>query len=133
MSGVNSSSKTDKLKRTSLKAAILAVLILICIGMIYYFHWIQASEVVFTHFFYVPIILAGFLWGKRGVLVGILLGIFLMTSHFLSGLGTPYREDLLRSVMFVVVGLTVGILREQALRAEKKIKKLGYQYELILN
>jgi two-component system sensor histidine kinase TtrS len=35
--------------------------------------------------------------------------------------------------MFVVVGLTVGILREQALRAEKKIKKLGYQYELILN
>lgn len=47
----------------------------------------------------------------------------MITSHFLSGLDTPFREDYLRSVMFVFVGLMVGILGEQTVRWEKNLRE----------
>jgi PAS domain S-box-containing protein len=107
----------------SLKIIVLVFLILTCIGITYYFHWIQAKDIVFTHFFYVPVVLAAFWWGLRGIGVGALLGAFLMASHFLSGLDTPYWEDLLRSVMFLAAGLAVGILRRQIIHSEENLRE----------
>ena len=42
---------------------------------------------------------------------------------FLSGLGIPHQEDFLRCVMFIVVGLTVGVVRQQALRSERNLRQ----------
>jgi len=44
-------------------------------------------------------------------------------THFLSGLGTPPQEDVIQAMTFVVVGLTAGFLREQALRSKKSLQK----------
>ena len=110
-------------KTKVLKRALLILLILLCAGTTYYFHFIRRSEVVFSHLFYVPVILAGFWWSRRGAWVGVPLGALLLTSHLLSGLGTPLLADVARSVMFVVVGLMVGILREEALRSEENLRE----------
>ena len=111
------------------KAALLVLLILLCAGATYYFHFVLRSEVVFSHLFYVPIALAGLWWGKRAAWVGVLFGALLLASHFLSGLGISPLEDFLRSVMFVVVGLTVGILRERSLWAEQTLRKAHDELE----
>jgi PAS domain S-box-containing protein len=111
------------------KTMFLAFLILLCAGATWYFHFIQRSEVVFSHLFYIPIGLAGLWWGRRGAWVGVLLGALLLTSHFLSALGTPFLADVIRSVMFVVVGLTVGIVREWSLLAEKALRKAHDELE----
>ena len=105
------------------KVAVLILLILICAGATFYFHFTLHIEVVFTHFFYVPIVLAGLWWGRRGAWVAVLLGALPIVLHFLSSLAAPPQDDLLRAVMFMAVGLTVGFLKEQAVRSEKNLRE----------
>ena len=52
----------------------------ICFGT-YYFHSILHIETVFTHFFYIPIILACYWWRKKGLIVPVFLSLLLITSH----------------------------------------------------
>ena len=115
--------KEDKTKEQLIKTAVLGLLILLCAGATYYFHIVLRSEVVFSYLFYVPIVLAGFWWGRQGAWVAVLLGALLLATHFLSGVGAPLREDIIRSVMFVAVGLMVGILRERVQRSEKNLRE----------
>ncbi|MEW6377110.1 MAG: ATP-binding protein [Thermodesulfobacteriota bacterium] len=135
MSVVSSSPKIGRQRQgnVSLKIIFLVFLTLTCIGIIYYFHWILAKDILFTHLFYVPVVLAGFWYGMRGVWIGILLGASLMAFHLLSGLDAPYWEDLLRSVMFFLVGLIVSILREHARRSEKATELAYAELDQIFN
>ena len=55
------------------KVAVLILLISLCGCATYYSHFILRSEVIFTHFFYIPIALAGFWRGRRCVLAAVLL------------------------------------------------------------
>ena len=105
------------------KTALLSALTLICVGFACYSHFGLKTDVVFSHLFYVPVALAGLWWGRRGVVVGVILGTALLALHILSGLDTPIREDLFRSMMFVVVGLTVGTLSERAFRSEASLRE----------
>jgi PAS domain S-box-containing protein len=104
------------------KTAVMALLTLLCAGVAWYFHFVLRTGVIFSHFFYVPIVLAGFWWGRKGVWEAALLGIILVAFHFLSGLGA-FLDCFLRSMTFVVVGLVVGTFREQALRSEKGLRE----------
>lgn len=89
------------------KSTVLILFILLCAGVTYYSHFILRTEVVFTHLFYIPIVLAGLWLGRRGTWVAVLLGALLMVSHFLSGTKTLLTDDAMRSLMFIMVGLTV--------------------------
>ncbi|MCD6170738.1 MAG: GAF domain-containing protein [Candidatus Latescibacteria bacterium] len=111
------------LRKIALKVTVLMLLILLCIGMTYYCNDILGIDVLFTHFFYVPIILAAFWWGRRTIWVAILLGGCLIASHALSGLNTPYTADLLRLGMFILIGLVVGTLRAQTLKTEWNLRE----------
>jgi len=105
------------------KTAVLFFLTLLCVSLAYYSHFESRSDILFSHLYYVPVALAGLWWGRRGVLVGILLGVVLIAFHVFSELEAPIREDLFRSGMFVVVGLTVGVLRERAMRSEEDLRE----------
>jgi len=115
------------------KAILLALLILICALATFYSHFIVHREVAFSHLFYIPVVLAGLWWGRRGAWVAVLLGVLLLASHYLSGLNTPPWEDLLRSLMILAVGLTVGILREYSLRAEEALREETNYLESLIN
>ncbi|MBU4426704.1 MAG: hypothetical protein KKB35_08210, partial [Proteobacteria bacterium] len=96
----------------SSRLTLLILLILCCISITYYSHFILRTEVVFSHFFYVPIVWAAFWWGRRAVWVAVFLGGWLMASDALSpSVHVLEISNLLRSGMFVVIGLTVGALR----------------------
>ncbi len=58
----------------------MAILVGICCLLIYYFHWVLRIEVVFSHFFYVPIILAAVWWKKRGLVVPLFLALLLLQT-----------------------------------------------------
>ncbi len=75
------------------KIAVLGSLPAICLLATYYFHFVLKIEIVFTHLFYVPIILAG-LWGSRkGIAVAVFLALTLLFSHALSPLETPFGAE----------------------------------------
>lgn len=105
------------------KKIILTILLLLCGGITYYFYFLSHTDFIFSHIFYIPIVLAAFWWGRKGIWIGVCLGILLMVFHFFSNLNTPFLSDAIRFVMFVTIGLIVGLLRENALHSEKKLKE----------
>jgi len=92
---------------------IIGSLLFICLLLIYYFHFIVQGNLVFTHFLYVPIILASLWWGRRGIAVAVFFALIVLISHIISPLVIHLWADILRAVMFVIVGTVVAILNEK--------------------
>ena len=63
----------DKMKRNgeSSKIIVIGSLLAISLFATYYFHFILKIDIIFTHFFYIPIILASLWWSRKGISVGI--------------------------------------------------------------
>jgi len=109
----------------SLKIVIVAILALISIFISFYFQVILNINIVFSHIFYIPIILACFWWNYRGIIVPAILSIFLIIfSFFLHGspLSMNIIENTLRSFIFIVVGIIVAFLSKH-LAKEEDLKK----------
>ncbi len=101
------------------KNAIMTVLVLGAIGLTYYCHAVLGVNVIFTHLLYIPVVLAGIWWKKRGILVAAGLGAFLLASHLIFLKGMPFADDAIRAVMFLVIGTVVAFLSEGVARAEE--------------
>jgi len=127
------SSKGEKQKASRIRITILVVLILAAIGATYYAQFIARTNVWYKHFSYLPIVVAGFWWGMRGLVVAALLGGWLIASHVLAGLGVPIMQDLLRAGMFIIVSAVVGTLRERGLKTERWLQKSEEQLRGVLN
>ncbi len=118
-------------KSELIKFIIVALYTVFCLWMIYYFVVIKGIRIVFTHFFYVPIALAGFWWGRKGILVALLLGAALMATHlYLPG---SLMEDILRATMFLGISWVVGTLREKGQNNEQLKDQIEFSENLILD
>ena len=106
----------------SYKIAVMGFLLIFCLLATYYFHFILKIEIIFTHIFYVPIILAGLWWSRKGIVVAVFLALLLLISHVISPLDTPPDADVTRALMFVIVGTVVAILNEKWQILEDKLK-----------
>ena len=56
-----------------LKILILAILLIISFLLNYFFQIVRNTNVIFSHFFYIPIAVACIWWKKKGLIVPILL------------------------------------------------------------
>ena len=105
------------------RAAIVMALLVISVFLTYYFHAVLMLGTVFSHFFYIPIILTALWWEKRSILVAIFLGGLVVVSSLL------YRPDLLtlndygRALMFIVIAFVVASLSEQLKGREQEVKR----------
>ncbi|MBN2018325.1 MAG: PAS domain-containing protein, partial [Candidatus Cloacimonetes bacterium] len=92
------------------KMIILGLMLSICTLTTYYFHFILKSEVIFTHLFYIPIILASLWWSRKGAVVGLFLALMLVISNLMNP-DMPYIwSNVVRGIMFVFVGRLVDAL-----------------------
>ena len=103
---------------TGSKIGIMTCLLIACGFLTYYYHHVMASGVIFTHLFYIPIVLAGIWWRKQGIFVAVILGMILIVSHLLFMKGVALTDDIIRAVMFVVVSTVVALLAEGLTRVE---------------
>ncbi|WP_301677168.1 sensor histidine kinase [Methanoculleus methanifontis] len=105
------------------RVAVIMALLAISVFLTYYFHAILMLGTVFSHFFYIPIILTALWWEKRSILVAILLGGLVVISSLF------YRPELLtlndygRALMFVVIAFVVASLSEQLKGREQEVKR----------
>ena len=112
----------------------MAILVGICCLLTYYFHWALGIEVVFTHFFYIPIILASVWWKRKGLVVAIFLALLLAVSHFPRlGLDWGFVNDLARAALFIIVGTTVSVLSERMERAEDRLREHAENLEKMVD
>ncbi|MCJ7819861.1 MAG: PAS domain-containing protein [Bacteroidales bacterium] len=108
-------------REDQIKTVILGILLAICVFLTYYSCFILKSDIIFTHFFYVPIIFASMWRVRLGPLVSVFLAIMLLISHLLSQSGS-LEECLLRASMFVVIGLVSAGLNEKKQFLEERLQ-----------
>lgn len=52
-----------------IKFVVMVILLSIACFLTYYFHAILKSHILFTHYFYIPIVLASIWWKRKGLIV----------------------------------------------------------------
>lgn len=112
------------------KIAIMAILLIISSFLIYYFHGVVQTGIVFTHFLYIPMILATLWWRRKGLIIPVFLVIMLNISHFFIRIDVEPYNDQIRSIMFIVTGFIVAELSQEILKREDELKRSHDDLEL---
>ena len=106
----------------------LFLLIAACIGAGVYVHGVLRSDLAWTHLMYLPIALAAFWWGFRGVPVALLLALVVIAFRFLGwGAGSPWADGV-RIFFFGVVAVAIAGLRESGRAAEAALQASEERY-----
>ena len=109
-----------------LKLLVVIILLSISFFLAFYFYFILKINIVFSHFFYIPIILATLWWKKKGLIIPIFLaGILIFFPIFLelNMMGIYSMDNFVRASLFIVIGILVSFLSEQISKTEKRLKE----------
>jgi len=104
------------------KTIVMAVLIAFGCFLTVYFHLILGICTIFTHFMYIPIILASFWWKRKGIVVAVFLTGVLIIGHKIYSGNVGIDEDYLRGFSFILVSTVVAFLSERVAREEKMVR-----------
>ncbi len=115
------------------KIAVISILLAIACFFIYYFHIALKTDLVFTHFFYIPIILASLWWKRKGLVVAIFLSTLLILTHIFFEEHVACVNDYLRASMFIVIAFVVGTLTERSSKTERTLRETRDYLEKLLN
>ena len=85
------------------KQLILTFTIIVCVNLAIYINFFLGITVLYTHFFYIPILLAGIWYQRKAVYVALLLGVVHIIMTYFS---VPIFESPLTGVAggFVMAG-----------------------------
>ena len=122
--------KSMELKQ-GIRILIMAILIGICIFMIYYFYTILETRVIFTHFFYIPIILAIFWWRRNGLFVALFLALCLIFSSSFIQPGMAIANDYLRAFIFLFVAFVCFMLTERIKNSKVSLHESEKKYRTL--
>ena len=114
--------ETKEMKR---QLFILSFASLACVILALYFAS-RGTTIVYTHLFYIPLILAGRWYKKKAVYLALLLGAahIFMTLFFIYPIPADIlMETLERAIMFVVVAYALGFVSEKWDKGEEKLKE----------
>ena len=106
----------DYSKTQKRRILITTTLLAFALALTLYFRFVLGIGVVYTHFFYIPIVVVSIWWGYWGVLVAMGLGIMLLVFNIYSG-SQNYTEDFFRSFLFITVSYLTGLVSN----AEKRM------------
>jgi hypothetical protein len=106
-------------KSSTYKVGLMTIFLFVACILTYYYHSALKTEGLFTHLFYIPIILAAIWWGKKGIFAAIFLGVLIVVSHALFLMEISILGDVVRAIMFVVIGGVVGWLMEGIKKVEE--------------
>ena len=115
-----------KEREGSLKNLILFILLSISIFLQLHFQIILKTGIIFSHFFYIPIILACFWWKRNGLVIPAFLALLLIIFPIFIGENIYLLTDvdnLLRALLLISVGIVVAILSEHISKTENKLKE----------
>ena len=102
------------------KPLIIAVLVLFSLAMEGILHWVMGIEVVYTQFFYIPVVLAAVWYGVRSVGIAALLGgVQVLGGVYLTGDLQP--GSLIRAVILVAVALVIGAVMDLMRREHARL------------
>jgi len=102
------------------KPAILLLLVAVSVALEAFVHHAMGIEVVYSHFFYIPVVLGAVWYGKKGALVAVFLAGVYIGDYYLIGGAVP-SDALIRALMFVVVALVIGVVMDYVHREQEQV------------
>ncbi len=112
---------------------VIAFLLAVSCFLTYYFHNVHGIGTVFSHFFYIPIILASIWWKRKGLLIALFLAAILIFSHIFLREDVATANDFFRSILLIVIACVVAFLSERIAKTEKKLQKTSAYLEKLFN
>jgi len=107
---------------------ILVLLIAAGIGLELVVHARLGIPVVYTHFFYLIVAIAGLFIGRRAVMLAVLLGgLHVAVDTWLTG--SPAVDALIRAGMLCIVSLVIGASVEEMTRARSELEERNLQLQ----
>lgn len=107
-------------KFSKYKLLILGSVLSICVVLVVIVHIYYGIDIVYTHFFYLPIIIAGIWYYKKALWVALFLGLFHIAASIIF-----YRvidpSTVARAIMFLAVALVVGVISEQKEESSRRM------------
>ncbi|OGK08803.1 MAG: hypothetical protein A2Y63_06975 [Candidatus Riflebacteria bacterium RBG_13_59_9] len=104
--------------KETVRIIIITAMVVACIALAAYFHFVLQVGILYSHLFYVPVVLSAFWWTRRGIYVAIGLAIALLVTH-LTGIGVSgILDECVRAAMLVVTGTVVAELRRRLRTAD---------------
>lgn len=113
------------------KIAILSLLTAFSLASILLFHVFLHIDTVYTHFFYIPIILASLWWGRKGIWVAAVLAVALVAAHLAVNRYDTTLDDYFRALILVVIGAVVAVMSERHNRSRERIHHLNLVFQSI--
>ena len=115
----------NKIREEKYKFLLIVILLIISILLIYLFILVFHFNLIFTHFFYIPIVLSCIWWKRKGLaatifLAGALIIIPILLSGDISIINT--LENSFRALIFTFVGIIAAVLSENISKKEKDLK-----------
>lgn len=102
------------------KPVVLGALLVFSVFLEIVVHLVLRIDVVYTHFFYIPIVLGAIWYGTRGVVIALLLAVVLLSGAYYAD-GMLRTGPLLRAGIFLVVALVIGVVSDIAKREQKRM------------
>jgi PAS domain S-box-containing protein len=120
-------------RRTPVAGSLLIVgLVLVYVGLSVYFRLYLHLDIVYTHFAYLPISLAGLWWGRRAALVAGFLGLLGVSIHLVEVGTAGIWADLVRTGLFLIVGLCIGVLSDRVLLGRRTLLRSEKLHRLLV-
>jgi PAS domain S-box-containing protein len=108
--------------RKEYKTLLILTLVAIACVLTYYFHFILGTGIIFTHFFYIPIIIAAIWWKRRGIWVAVFLAVILFLTDGINPLKSDaIIEDFFRAIIFISVSIITVILSESIDKSKNRL------------
>jgi diguanylate cyclase (GGDEF)-like protein/PAS domain S-box-containing protein len=85
-------------------------------------HLILKTEVVITHFFYIPIVWSCIVWRRKGIFVACFLSAYLIASHLLTGVDDKVNTDIYRALVMIGVSVAVAQMAERTAALDRQVK-----------
>ena len=82
---------------------VIAFIIIFLSYITYIFSVKHNIQVVFTHLFYLPVLLAAYWWRIKGIWAGIILALVLILNNLIFQPEIQFTEDLLRGAIILIV------------------------------
>ncbi len=116
-----------------LQITIIFLLIAASGGLGLYFHLVLHTDIVYTHFLYIPIALSGMWWGRKCIFVAVFSGGVVFSFHIFGvGIASPWN-DAARVLFFIIVAFFIASLREKIMAGQRALSISEEKYRLLID
>ncbi|OPL18671.1 MAG: hypothetical protein AVO35_04890 [Candidatus Aegiribacteria sp. MLS_C] len=113
----------DSIPSAANRFVIICVLVAVFVLLSAYFNLDRRQSISYAHFAYIPIIFAGFWWGRKAILVALVLGADVLAFSIFSSVGGPVWADIIRVVAFLIVAFVIGELSTELTNTHRALRE----------